>query len=246
MPAPAGIAEKNASAGRYSGEKQIAAAVCIINKTTGPSPTGTTAHPRIIPHILPTQGLSHPPATRTQTAVQQLILCGEFYIEISVVRTKKKNRTISHRHDNTPTNYTTRSTHPRAPPTTHPLPTDQATTAVQQCISMYGGIPVREEHLVGSGVLRTRSTVRNAGEVRCFTTLPAISWIASELPPTNHPPRTTHPPTNPPPQRYTSSGAVRTEQPTTAAQQYSSTHHSGTPVVRQEPDGICTFLPAAR
>lgn len=51
---------------------------------------------------------------------------------------------------------------PTCPPTTPPLPTDQDTTAVQQCSSMYGDIPVREENLVASGILRTGSTVRNA------------------------------------------------------------------------------------
>ena len=141
MPAPAGIAEKNASAGRYSGEKQIAAAVCIINKTTGPSPTGTTAHPRIIPHILPTQGLSHPPATRTQTAVQQLILCGEFYIEISVVRTKKKQDHLpqarQHTHELYHTFYPPTCT-PHHPPTTH-RPSHYSGTAVHQYVRRYTG-----------------------------------------------------------------------------------------------------------
>ena len=38
---------KYASAGRYSGGKQIAAvAVCIKNKMTGPSLRGTKTHPR--------------------------------------------------------------------------------------------------------------------------------------------------------------------------------------------------------
>ena len=61
---------KYASAGRYSGEKQVAAAVGMKNQMTGPSPTGTKTNPRIIPHVVPTHGLiSHPPTN--QTAVQQ-------------------------------------------------------------------------------------------------------------------------------------------------------------------------------
>ena len=53
---------------------------------------------------------------------------------------------------------------------------------------------------------------------------------------------TTHPLTNPPPKQYNSSGAERTDQSTTAAQQYGSTHHGGTPEVRQKLRRICTFL----
>ena len=87
---------------------------------------------------------------------------------------------------------------------------------------MCGGIPVRQEQLVGSRVLRTRSTVRNAGRF-VILRLPAISWIASEPPPTKHPPPTTH---HPP-----------TDQPTTAVQQqWNSTYrpmHNGSTAVRQ-------------
>ena len=56
--------------------------------------------------------------------------------------------------------------------------------------------------------------------------------------PTKHPPLITHPPTNPPLQQYNSSGAGRTDQSTTAAQQYGGTHHSGTPAVRLKLGGI--------
>ena len=227
---------KYTSAGRYSGEKQIAAAICIRNKISGPSPTGTKAHPRIIPQVVPTHGLSHPPTNQTQHHSRKISV-GSFVLKLVWYVKKENNRAISHRHENTPTNYTTHV----LPTHVHPHhPTDQATSAVQQCSSMYGGIPVREEHLGGFGVLRTRSTVRNAG--RCVVLRPpAISWIASEPPPTNNPPPT-HLPTNPPLQQYNSTGTVRTHQFTTVAQHYGSTHHSGTPVVRQELGGICAFL----
>ena len=71
--------------------------------------------------------------------------------------------------------------------------------------------------MVGSGVLRPRSTVRNAGR---FVVLrpPAISWIASEPPPTKHPP-TTHRPTH----HHSSTAALEQYVLTNPQRQHSST-----------------------
>ena len=166
----------------------------------------------------------------------------EFYVGSFIlkllwyVKKKKINRAIFHKHENTPTNYTTRSTHPHAPPppTHHP-----PTKPLQQYSSMYGGIPVRDEHLVDSGALRTRSTVRNADGGHGFTT--PCHLVDRERAATHQAP-TTNPPTNAPPQQYNSSAAVHTDQFTSAAQQCGSTRPSGTPAVRQKLDGSGNFL----
>ena len=79
---------------------------------------------------------------------------------------------------------------PRSATTTHTPPIDQPTTA-QQCSSTYGSTPVREEHLIASRVLRSRSPARNAG--RFVILRPPMSGIASEPPLTKHPPPTHRP-----------------------------------------------------
>ena len=79
----------------------------------------------------------------------------------------------------------------------------------------------------GSGVLRTRSTVRNAGKFVVLRS-PATSWIASEPPPTKHPPSTHHPPPTHPPTDQSTITAVQ--------QQWSSTYrpiHNCSTAVRQ-------------
>ena len=72
------------------------------------------------------------------------------------------------------------------PPTTHPPPTDHPTTPVQQCSSTYGSIPVREEHLVGPRVLRTRSPARNAGRFVCSRAPRRLGERASRHPPSTY------------------------------------------------------------
>ena len=116
-------------------------------------------------------------------------------------------------------------------PTTHHPPTDQpTTTAVQQQWSStyrpihnggtqqyrnthHSGTPVAHQEL--GGIPFSYDSPPSAGE--------------REPSPTKHPPPTTHPPTNPPPQRYNSSGAVRTDQSTTAAQYIPQRYTCGTP-----------------
>ena len=126
----------------------------------------------------------------------------------------------------------TNTTHPRAPSP----PTDQSTTAVQQCSSIYGGIPVRAEHLIDSGVLRIRSTVRNAGRFVLYDAPSSCRSRASRHPPSTHHPPPTHRPTH--------------RSSTTAVEQYvlinPQRQHSSTVVrntaVHQELGGIFTFL----
>ena len=115
--------------------------------------------------------------------------------------------------------------------------TDQSTTAAQQYGSTHhSGTPVVRQELGGLCTYLQLSTFR--GKARAVT----HQAPTTHHPPTKHPPPTTHPPTNPPPQQYNTSGAVRTDQSTTAAQQCDSTHNSGTPVVRLELGGICTSV----
>ena len=84
---------------------------------------------------------------------------------------------------------------------------------------------------------------RTGWDLYFLTILHLPGESASRHPPSTHHSPPTHPPTNPPLQQYNSSGAGRTDQSTTAAQQYGSTHHSGTPAIRQEElGGICNFL----
>ena len=83
---------------------------------------------------------------------------------------------------------------------------------------MYGGIPVCEEHLVGSGVLRTRSTVRNAGRFILYDPPPSRGSRASCHPPSTHHPPTTHRPTP-----HTSTRAMEQNVPTNPQLQYIST-----------------------
>ena len=158
-----------------------------------------------------------------------------------MIRVKKQmNKVISPGHENTPTKYTTRSNHPRAPPppTHHPptKPHHSSTTAVEQYV------PTNPQRHHSSTAVRTtavhlwyaRSWVGFSCNSLRFSTFRGRARAVTH----QHPPSTTYPPTNPPPPQYNSSGVIRTDQFTAAAQQYGSTHHSGTPVVRQELGGI--------
>ena len=51
----------------------------------------------------------------------------------------------------------------RHAPSTYTPPTDPSTTAVKQCSSTSGNVRIREKHLVGFGVMRPRSLVKDAG-----------------------------------------------------------------------------------
>ena len=130
--------------------------------------------------------------------------------------------------------------HPHHPPITHrPSHYHSSTTAVEQYV------PTNLQRQHSSTTIRTTAvhlwyTRSWVGFALSYDSPP--SGGEREPSPTKHPPLTTHPPTNPSRQQYNGSGAVRIDQSTTAAQQHGSTHHSGTPVVRLELRGICTFL----
>ena len=117
-------------------------------------------------------------------------------------------------------------THPRRIPHVlpthvhHPPPTDQANRVVQPCSRTYCGIPVHEEHLVGSGVLRTRSMVRSAGRFifttpRHFVDRQGAANHQAHPPPTH---RTTY---------HSSTTAVEQYVPTNLQRQHSSTAGAG-------------------
>ena len=205
---------KYASAERYSGEKKIAAAVFIQNIISGPSPTGTKMHPH----------------NRNSTAVK--LVWYDTYKRNKITGssptgTKTHPRTIPHA---LPTNM-----HAHHPPTTHrPSHYHSSTTAVEQYVSTN---PQRHHSITARTTAVHLWYARSwVGFALSYDTPPSGGEL--EPPPTKNSPPTTHPPTNPPPQQYNSSGAVRTDQSTTTAQHYGSTHHSGTPVIRQELGGI--------
>ena len=126
--------------------------------------------------------------------------------------------------------------HPLHPPSNnHPLTNPQqrySSTAVQQYVRQY-------TVLVGSGILRIRSPVRNACRF-VVVRPPATSWIASEPPPTKHP---HHAPPTHRPIHHSSATAVEQCVPTNPQRQHSNSAVRITAVhlVRQELGGISTF-----
>ena len=111
----------------------------------------------------------------------------------------------------------------------HPPPTDQATinttTVQQQWSSTYR--PVHNGSTVCTTAVHLWYARSWVGFALSYDYPP--SGEEREPPPTKHPPPTTHPPTTPPPQQYNSSGAVRTDQSTTAAQYAPQRYTCGTP-----------------
>ena len=123
--------------------------------------------------------------------------------------TKTHPRTIPH--------VLTTHVHPHHPSPTHrPTHYHSSTTAVDQYV------PTNPQRQHSNTAVRT--TAVHLWYARSWVEF-ALSYDSPpsggerEQSPTKHPPPTTHPPTNPIPQQCNSSGALRTDQSTTAAQQ---------------------------
>ena len=127
----------------------------------------------------------------------------------------------------------------QAPATHHP-PTDQPTThsstaAVEQYVSTN---PQRQHSSTAvSTTADTCGTPRTGWDLHFLTILHFLGESASRHRPSTHQTPRTHRPTH----HHSSTIAVEQYVPTNPQRQH-STHYSGTPVVRQELGGICTFL----
>ena len=227
----------------------------LKKRITGPSPTATKTHPRRIPHVLPTHVQPHhPPTTHhppTKPLPQQYNSSGAVRSDQSTTAAQQYGSThhsigtsgeagwdfhfltILHLPGQSASRHPPSTHHP--PPTHRPTHHHSSSTAVEQYVptnpqrqhnTHHSGTPVVRQEL-GGIYLHFLTTLHLPGE--------------REPSPIKHLPPTTHPPTNPPPQQYNSSSTYRPFH-NGSTQQYDSTRHSGTPVVRQELRGTCTFL----
>ena len=201
MPAATGIAEKKKKTLLFVFISKYDRFISHRHESTPVNYTTRFTHP-----------LTNPSAHEPNSSTAVKLVWGVFYIEYYVYKNKitGPSPTGTETHPRTIPHVLPTHVHPHHPPTTH------RPSHYNKCCSMYGSIPVREENLVGSRVLRTRSLVKKHGGGRFFTNPRHLGERTSRYPPSAHPPRPTHRPTN------HSSTAVRTDQSTTAAQQCNS------------------------
>ena len=82
---------------------------------------------------------------------------------------------------------------PPSAKSTHPPRTDQSNTAIQQCGSTYGSIPVREDSSLVGWLLSVEDPAGNGGSfVIVYDHHINVGKRASRPPLSNHPPRPTH------------------------------------------------------
>ena len=220
------------------------------NKITGSSPTGTKTHTRSIPHVLPTHVRPHhSPTTHRPSHYHSSTTTVGQYVPTNPQRqhsTTAINTTAVHLWyarrrswvgfalscDSPP------SGGEREPsPTKHPPPTtNPPTNPPPQKYNSSGAVRTDQSTTAARSNTAVRTTAVHLWYAR------RRSWVGFALScdsppsggerepsPTKHPPPITHQLTNPPPQQYNSSGALRTDLSTTAAQYAPQRYTCGTP-----------------
>ena len=219
--------------------------VCIKNKITGPSPTRTHDTTPINYTTRSTHPSAHPPPTTyppTNPLTQQYNSSGAVRTDQSTTAAHSSTavRTTAVHLGGTPGPgwnlhfrtilHVSWGIASRPPPSTpHPPPTHRPThhSCSMTALEQYAPTNLQWQH--SSSAVRTTAVRQQELDGVCtFSRFPPSGGGREPLP-TKHPPLTTRPGTNPSPQQYESSGAVHTDQSTTAAQPYGSTHHSRTP-----------------